>query len=319
MSLTDIVRTIAKNVRQTVSDPKELKEKAKDLPLNVLQTALTGVGQALMLTDRIRTGIKRLVTDEDKAAYEPPAPAATAAPQVAKEEREEKPARREPVIFAPRPSAPVEGQNGAAPKAEPAATAPPAPPVKPAPAEAKPVATEPAKPATRTAEPAKPAAEPAKPATAEPAAATAQPAAETETAAEIAEPVKPATRAPRSRTSTATPKAKAAPAAAKAEKAAPKPRTRKPKAEEGKLADAAVAGTVAPSEAAVSSPAGTTSTLAEPMPGYSELTMASLRARLRGKSADQIRSLLEYERKTTARDDIVQMYAKRLAKLEEAG
>ncbi len=131
----------------------------------------------------------------------------------------------------------------------------------------------------------------------------------------------------------AKPKAAPATAKAKAATAEPKPRTRKPRAATGKPADAARNRTApeaatapqspaaastpsAPSAGPASSPASATSTLAEPLPGYSGLTMASLRARLRGKSADQIRSLIEYERKTSDRDDIVQMYAKRLAKLE---
>jgi hypothetical protein len=283
MSLTDIVRTIAKNVRHTFSAPSELKEKAKDLPLNVLQTALTGVGQALMLSDRLRTGVKQLLSGDDRAASEARPAAQPSTPPVV-EERDEKPARREPVIFAPRPSSgtPGESLNGATPKAEPAAAEP-----KPAP--------------------------PTPEAMAEPATATAK--------AETAAP-KAGTQAPKPETP--APKAETVTAKATAETAATKPRARKPRAESGKLAEAvqnapeapasAEAGTAAPSTA--SSPVGTTSTLAEPLPGYSDLTMASLRARLRGKSADQLRALIEYEQKTTARDDIVQMYAKRLAKLE---
>ncbi|MEV7967495.1 hypothetical protein AB0O34_16145 [Sphaerisporangium sp. NPDC088356] len=269
MSVTDIVRTIAK----TVTHPSELKEKAKDLPLNVLQTALTGVGQALMLGDRIRTGIKRLLSEDDRAASEVQAGGPAASP-VVEEDREEKPARREPVIFAPRPSTPGDSLNGSTPKTESTVTVPPtapAPDMRPAPA-------------------AQPEAAPA-----------AQP--------EAAAPPKPK---------------------AKAGAAEPKPRTRKPRATAGKLADAvrndtapeATAPAATPSVVSTPaagpapSPAGTTSTLAEPLPGYSDLTMASLRARLRGKSADQIRSLIEYERQTSDRHDIVQMYAKRLTKLE---
>ncbi|MEU8265704.1 hypothetical protein AB0B89_00950 [Sphaerisporangium sp. NPDC049002] len=267
MSVTDIVRTIAK----TVTHPSELKEKAKELPLNVLQTALTGVGQALMLGDRIRTGLKRLLSEDERAASEVRAAGAPAAAPVVAEDREEKPARREPVIFAPRPSTPSDSLNGSTPKTEPAVTVPPTPPapqMRPAPVTPEATATKP----------------------------------------------------------------EAAPAGSKAKAgtAEPKPRTRKPRAEAGKLAEAVQNGVApeattpasapsaapSPGDAPAASPAGTTSTLAEPLPGYSSLTMASLRARLRGKSAEQIRSLIEYERQTSARGDIVQMYAKRLAKLE---
>ena len=54
------------------------------------------------------------------------------------------------------------------------------------------------------------------------------------------------------------------------------------------------------------------------MPGYSELTVASLRARMRGKTAVQIQELIAYERATSARDAVVKMYENRLAKLEAA-
>ncbi|MEU9888182.1 hypothetical protein [Sphaerisporangium sp. NPDC051011] len=365
MSLSDIVRTMAKNVRQTITNPGELKEKAKDLPLTVLQTALTGVGQALMISDRIRSGIKRLLTDDDEGAPRQakaaPEPVEPVEPLFFPDEEEEvrKPARREPVIFAPRAAAPVEeSANGSTPKAGPAVT--PVPPAPPAPT-MKPVSEAAAQPSTETAakpvtdataeavaepaaepvsEAAKPTPEPAEPvakAAERAAAVVAEPATEpvaapvTEPAAEpVAETVAEAASEPATVEDAAvTPEAetvKPAPRARKprattAAKPAAKPRTRKPKADAGELADAATAGTPATPEAATAtaapiSEAGTTSTLAEPLPGYSQLTMASLRARMRGKSADQIRELLEYERKTSARDEIVQMYAKRLAKLE---
>ncbi|MDH2428857.1 hypothetical protein [Sphaerisporangium sp. TRM90804] len=305
MSVTDIVRTIAKNVRQTVSDTQELKEKAKDLPLNVLQTALTGVGQALMLSDRIRTGVKRLLSDEEKGPF--PADQGEARPvaQVVVEEPEQKPARREPVIFAPRPSAPEQSRNGAAPTPAPAAEAAPAAPPAPAKparaprpaAAAKPAATSSAKPATSSAEPA--------------AETTAGPTPAKPAAKASAEPVAPEA-APKPR---AARKPKAAPGSpATPADAAPKP-ARKPRA--AKPAGATPAAPAGGASAtAGSTAAGTSPALSEPMPGYSELSMASLRARLRGKSAEQIRALLEYERENAARDDIVQMYTKRLAKLE---
>lgn len=282
MSVPDIVRTIAKNVRQTVTNPSELREKAKDLPLNVLQTALTGVGQALMLGDRIRTGIKRLLRDDDATpetttagdaraggtSATGPAGSGPAAASPA-EELKDKPARREPVIFAPRPSQATDSLNGAAPKATATAPAPAtAPPVRPAPAAGETTPAGAGKPGATEAAPA--ASEPAAPA--EPKAVPAAP-----SASEAAAP--------------------AAPAAPKAG-----PVTAKTSAPEAKKAPAT--GAAGP---------------AEPIPGYSELSLASLRARLRGKSADQVRALIEYEKSTSARDEVVQMYAKRLAKLEAGG
>ncbi|MFC4587358.1 hypothetical protein ACFO8L_14790 [Sphaerisporangium corydalis] len=271
MSVTDIVRTIAKNVRQTVSDPSELKEKAKDLPLSVLQSALTGVGQALMLSDRIRTGIKRLLNDDDKDAPETrDAARPEAAPAVA-EEPEPRPARREPVIFAPRPAKSGDSLNGATPKAETAVSAPaaaPAPSMRPAPA-ATPDAPAPT-----------------------PAAAGPAPSPEAAATPDVTEAT------PAAKAGAAKPTA-AKPAAPKAASAAKPAAARKPRAPR------------APAKAAAAP--------AEPLPGYADLTMASLRARLRGRSADQIRELIAYEKATSARDDILQMYAKRLAKLEAEG
>ena len=55
------------------------------------------------------------------------------------------------------------------------------------------------------------------------------------------------------------------------------------------------------------------------MPGYAGLTVASLRARMRGKSAEQIRELLAYEEATSARETVLKMYRNRLAKLEVGG
>jgi hypothetical protein len=56
--------------------------------------------------------------------------------------------------------------------------------------------------------------------------------------------------------------------------------------------------------------------LTEPLPGWSELTVASLRARMRGKTAEQIGDFLAYERGTTARPEVIKMFENRLAKLQ---
>ncbi|GAA1269074.1 hypothetical protein GCM10009677_22020 [Sphaerisporangium rubeum] len=268
MSLTDIVRTVAKNVRQTVSDPGELKEKAKDLPLNVLQTAVAGVGQALMLSDRVRTRLRNLVTGREPEEDKPAAEHETWA--TATEEPSAKPARREPVIFAPRPSPAQPDPSPTTPdpstSATPAAGAPTTP-VETA-ASVTPVeATAPATPAEDIT--------PAVPTPAKPA----------ETVA--AAPAEPAAGPP---ATAAEPVSKDATAAAP-------------------LSTDAVATTP-------STDAAPTTTLPEPLPGYAGLTLASLRARLRGKTVEQVRDLLAYEQATTARPEVVQMFTKRLAKME---
>ncbi|TMR88291.1 hypothetical protein EJK15_67120 [Nonomuraea basaltis] len=91
-----------------------------------------------------------------------------------------------------------------------------------------------------------------------------------------------------------------APVAAK-----PKSRSRKAAAPKPAVAE----------EPAAAEPAAATEP-AEPLPGYSEMTVASLRARMRGKTAEQIGAFLAYERATKARPEVERMFENRLAKLQ---
>jgi hypothetical protein len=52
-----------------------------------------------------------------------------------------------------------------------------------------------------------------------------------------------------------------------------------------------------------------------PVPSYDELSLPSLRARLRNLDADQLRVLVQYERSHAGRADVVAMFERRLAKL----
>jgi hypothetical protein len=54
-----------------------------------------------------------------------------------------------------------------------------------------------------------------------------------------------------------------------------------------------------------------------PVPNYDELTIASLRARLRNLSADQLGELISYEKAHAARPDVITMFERRIAKLAE--
>jgi len=56
-----------------------------------------------------------------------------------------------------------------------------------------------------------------------------------------------------------------------------------------------------------------------PLSNYDELTIASLRARLRVLSPSQISLLLEYEKATEGRPAVITMFERRLAKLEQEG
>ncbi len=54
-----------------------------------------------------------------------------------------------------------------------------------------------------------------------------------------------------------------------------------------------------------------------PLPNYDSLTIASLRARLRNLSADQLSQLIEYEKGHAGRADVITMFERRIAKLAE--
>jgi hypothetical protein len=78
-------------------------------------------------------------------------------------------------------------------------------------------------------------------------------------------------------------------------------------------APAASASTVTPEDtpAAVPAPAEL------PVPNYDDLTIASLRARLRNLSADQLAQLVTYEKSHANRADVITMFERRIAKLAE--
>jgi hypothetical protein len=75
-------------------------------------------------------------------------------------------------------------------------------------------------------------------------------------------------------------------------------------------------------EAAVSQPAPPEVAAPEaaaaglPVPNYDELSIASLRARLRALDAAQVRDLLGYERAHASRANVITMFERRIAKLE---
>ncbi|MGW4472310.1 hypothetical protein ACWENQ_21790 [Nonomuraea sp. NPDC004354] len=308
MSLSDVVRNIAK----TVTNREELKEKAKELPLFVIQTTLSAAGQALLLADRVKNAVKGLGSNKEDDESERSPVADQPASGV---EDEEKPARREPVIFAPRKEkaaerpepviftpAKEESANGTAVKtAEPTAK----------PAEPEPAArTAEHEPAGKTAGPQAASAtttEQAAPAVAEQPV-TEEPVAEEPTARQpVAEPVATAVAEPDTAKSEAA-KPAAEPDTAEPEAAAPAVQPVSVEEADGELAKAAAA-TTATAEASVP---------VEPLAGYADLSVASLRARMRGKSVTQIEELLAYEKATTARPDVVRMYENRLTKLQAA-
>ncbi|MEV4102243.1 hypothetical protein AB0J42_18505 [Nonomuraea sp. NPDC049649] len=270
MSLSDVIRNIAKSV----TGKDGLKDKARDLPLLVVRGTLSAAGQALTLVDRVKNSIRGGKDGKEKEDAESrPSDATTPAAE------EEKPARKEPVIFAPKPGA-AEPNGTAKAKPDPVIFAPaktdtapetaakPEPETKPKPeAETKPEAESKAAPEDAVAQPAV-----AQPVTMEP-----------EKAEEQPKPKKAA-------------KAKAEPAKAK---------------EKEKLAEAAETVPAA----AGSEPSLGAGELVEPIPGFASLSVASLRARMRGKTEEQIAEYLAYEQATSARPEVIRMYENRLAKL----
>jgi hypothetical protein len=72
---------------------------------------------------------------------------------------------------------------------------------------------------------------------------------------------------------------------------------------------------VVPADAAHAAPAASTGEL--PLANYDDLTIASLRARLRNLSADQLAQLVDYEKSHANRADVIQMFERRIAKLAE--
>ena len=70
------------------------------------------------------------------------------------------------------------------------------------------------------------------------------------------------------------------------------------------------------SASTTTSPAPTADAL--PLPGYDDLSLASLRARMRVLDAAALRTLLAYEIAHAHRDDVIAMFERRLAKITAA-
>ena len=77
----------------------------------------------------------------------------------------------------------------------------------------------------------------------------------------------------------------------------------------------ATAGDTAPTIKAEAAQAATTAP-AVPLPNYDELSVASLRARLRNMDVAQLRQVAEYESAHAGRADVIAMFERRIAKLQ---
>ncbi len=67
---------------------------------------------------------------------------------------------------------------------------------------------------------------------------------------------------------------------------------------------------------AAAEPTGGPAGSGAPLPNYDELSVASLRARLRNLDVTQVRCMAEYEKAHAARADVIVMFERRIAKLE---
>jgi hypothetical protein len=129
----------------------------------------------------------------------------------------------------------------------------------------------------------------------------------------------PTTEAP---TSEAAPVKEEAPAAAAEAPAAEAPVAEAPAAE-APAAEAPAETVVAEAKAEAPAPAAKTPAATEapagepPLPNYDELTVPSLRARMRNLSVGQLNEVIAYEKAHANRADVVAMFERRIAKLAE--
>ena len=273
----------------------QVSDRIKELPGQALRAVFTGVGQLLLAAEKVRA---QLATPAEDAAQAP----AAASPEPAA-----------PPAAAPPAAAP----QAAAPTAAPGRAAPAGSSVTP------PEVTDPAEsrwrsldktgnvrllhdgdPDLSTAGGTPPAAD-AAPAPAEPEPAVPTPAEVAEPAPAEAAEVAPAEAAP----AEAVP---AEPAAAEAVSAEPAPAEPVP-AEPTLAAEPAAAEVTPTAEPAAVAEADL------PVAGYDQLSVASLRARLRVLDVTQVRTLLDYEKAHQNRADMVTMFERRIAKLEQGG
>ena len=281
----------------------QVSERIKEAPAHALRGVFAGIGQLLLITDKLR----------NKASHQDVPQART--PVASKTVTDT--AVTSPVGRAAE-TAPVDA--AAAPAAATAAPSAPAPAPAEAVAEGEAVTAEPV-PAKAAARPRRTAAKPVtgKPITAKP-------------------PAKPATAKPVTPRRTAA-KAAAAEAAESAGEAVPKPPKRQSPRDFDKTGNVRVLGdkadspvasaapaaaaaapepapTPEPSAAAEPAAAAEPTAAAAPLPNYDELSVASLRARLRNLDVAQVRQLAEYERAHAARADVLSMFERRIVKLE---
>jgi hypothetical protein len=266
----------------------QISERVKEAPAQALRGVFAGIGQLLLVTDKLRNktpagaGVPRTRAPETAGpASAPAAPTATAEPATA----ESSPVTDPPPAAAPTPDVVV---------------------AEVVVAEAS-VAEEPVAVAAVVAEPA---------------AADAPDVAAGAVAAEPVTAAEPTLAAPVAAVAPAA--AKRAPARA-ARTTARKPAAKPPARDFDKTGNVRLlAGQEDAEAAALDVPAvpAETTPLPLPLPNYDELSIASLRARLRNLDIPQLKQVADYERAHAGRAEVIAMFERRVAKLEaepEAG
>jgi hypothetical protein len=270
----------------------QVTDRIKEAPAVALRAVFAGIGQVLMAVDKIRAQIQEQATSS--AAPSQQRPSAAQPPRGQADGTSNVTMLREHATPATKPDAGPGGTKAGAATKPATGTKPAAGPKSAAgtklSAEGKPAAG--TKPSADAAKPAgsKSATATVKPAAGTAKASTAKPAAVKPAAKPAASTAKPAAATKPGAAAAAKPSASAKPASASA--AAPEPDAAKP---------------ASPAAAAP----------APPIPGYDDLSVASLRARLRGLDAAGVQALLDYEKANARRDDVITMYERRLSKIED--
>jgi hypothetical protein len=298
----------------------QVTDRIKEAPAVALRAVFAGIGQLLMAVDKIRAQMQEQATSSAPASQQRPG---AGQPPPARADGTGTVLRERAAPATKPPAGPAETKPDTATKpaagAKAAAGTKPATGAKPATGTKAAAGTKPAtgaKPPARAAAGTKPAAGGTKPGAAAKAAAATKP------AANAAAGTKPGATAKAAGTkpgADATKPAGARPGAATVKPAA----GAKPGAAAAKLdattkppASAKPAASPAARKPAAATPAAPAAVQAAPIPGYDDLSVASLRARLRGLDAAGVQALLDYEKANAHRDDVITMFERRLSKIE---
>lgn len=262
----------------------QVSDRIKELPGQALRAVFAGVGQLLLAADKVRAQLAAPLHEPAQPAAPSPEPAAppAAAPPAAAGPTRATPAGSS--VTPPEVTDPAESRWRSLDKTGNVRLLHDGDPDLSTPPPAAAAAAEPVAAETAAAETAEP--EPAEPEPADLAVPTA------------AEPAVPVSAEP----AVPTPAEVATPAPA-----------------EPVLAEPTMAVAPEPTEVtATAEPAAATGTDL-PVAGYDQLSVASLRARLRVLDVTQVRTLLDYEKAHQNRADMVTMFERRIAKLEQGG